>query len=314
VERRALNTATRANEESTSSMDPLMEAASGTRGAAPVALPNSHASVVIIEPPGRGYSLGLAEAWRYRELMWLMLGRQVSSRYRQMLLGAVWALLEPLATLLMLSIVFGFLLRVDSNGYPYAVFAFAGLVPWWLFSRATLAVAGCLQDNMGLISKVYFPRLILAVAAAGREMADSLVALLALLLVSAGFGYLPGPQVLLAPVVLLAVVLLAAGVGLWVAAVMVRFRDIRPLLGVVLQAGMYATPILYSASLVPEVVQFVYRLNPMLWAVEAFRWLLLGQVVPVGLELGLSVGLSLLLLLSGLQVFAWMERTTVDVQ
>jgi lipopolysaccharide transport system permease protein len=302
------------NEETMANMNGSIGASAGEVAGDPADRPNAHGAVVVIEPPRRGFSLGLREAWRYRELMWLMLGRQVSSRYRQMLLGAVWALLEPLATLLMLSVVFGFLLRVDSNGYPYAVFAFAGLVPWWLFSRATLAVAGCLQDNMGLISKVYFPRLILAVAAAGREMADSLVALLALLLVSVGFGYLPGPQLLLAPLVLLAVVMLALGVGLWVAAVMVRFRDIRPLLGVVLQAGMYATPILYSASLVPPVAQFLYRLNPMLWAVEAFRWLLLGQAVPVGIELYLATAFSLLLLLSGLQVFAWMERTTVDVQ
>ncbi|WP_337996703.1 ABC transporter permease [Oleispirillum naphthae] len=269
--------------------------------------------VTVIEPSVR-FGLGLAGTWRSRELLLIFSRRQISARYRQMLLGTLWAAMEPLGLLLMMTVIFGLLLKVDTEGYPYPVFAFAGMAAWLVFSRATLAVAGCLLDNMGLISKVYFPRLILPVAAVARELFDGLLMMAILLLLAFAYGYPPTPRMLALPLILAFSALLALAVGLWFAAFLVKFRDIRPILGLCLQAGMYATPIVYSASLVPDRFRPIYDLNPMLWVVEFSRWALLGKEVALSPALFLSGGVSLLLLLGGLSVFSLYERMAVDVQ
>jgi lipopolysaccharide transport system permease protein len=267
----------------------------------------------VIEP-GRRLSFGLSGLYARRELLWLLTRRQISARYRQMLLGIVWALLEPLGQLLILTLVFGVLLRVDTGGYPYPLFAFAGMTGWWLFSRTTTAVAGSLQDNMGLVSKVYFPRLILPLAATGKELFDNLLMLVILLAISIAYGYLPGPKVLLLPLILLYGAIVAIGCGLWLAAFMVKFRDIRPMLGLALQAGMYATPVVYSADLVPVRLRPFYELNPMYWVVELARWALLEKPITVTTSFYVSWAAVFLLVVSGLVVFSRYERMTVDVQ
>ena len=272
------------------------------------------ANVIVIEASRGAPRIPFAEIYRQRELLGLLIRRQLATRYRQMALGIVWMLLEPLAQLLLISVVFGMLLRVESNGYPYTVYAFAGLTPWWLFSRTVLAVAGCLQDNLPLISKVYFPRLLLVLAAAAREYVDGLVAFVLLLITAASFGFLPSVKLLLAPLVMVLVSLTGVSIGLWFAAVMVRFRDVRPALGVALQAGMYATPILYAATLVPPPLREFYQLNPMLWAVEIFRWLLLDAPLVLTRSLPLALALVVVTLISGLLVFSTQEQVTVDVQ
>lgn len=270
-------------------------------------------SIKVIEAESRK-GLALGEVWQHRELAMLFVRRQIASRYKQMLLGGLWAVIEPLATLVLMTVVFGMLLRVDTNGFPYPVFAFAGLIPWMLFSKAAQAVAGSLHENMSLISKVYFPRLILPMAALGRELFDTLITVTILIILAASFGFLPTWRYLLIPVVLLTAGLTAAGMGLWMAALVVMMRDIRPLLAIVLQAGMYVTPILYSPAIVPAAMLPWYQLNPMYWAVEAFRWVLLGQPFAVTSSLYYSAAVATAMLLSGIFVFSAYEKVTVDVQ
>ena len=188
------------------------------------------------------------------------------------------------------------------------------MAAWLLFSRASLAVAGCLLDNMGLISKVYFPRLILPIAAVARELFDGFLMMAILLLLAFAYGYPPSPRMLALPLILACSALLSLAVGLWFAAFLVKFRDIRPILSLCLQAGMYATPIVYSATLVPDRFRPFYDLNPMLWVVEYSRWALLGKEVSPSPALFWAGMVSLLLLLGGLSVFALYERMSVDVQ
>lgn len=256
----------------------------------------------------------LHEVWQQRELMMLFVRRHLASRYRQMALGGLWAILEPLAQLLLMSVVFGFLLRVHTNGYPFAVFVFTAMIPWQHFGRTTMAVAGSLQENMTLISKVYFPRLILPAAAVVRELVDTGIQLGILLLVAAWYGFYPSPWlIVVAPIVLVLVSVAGAGLGLCAAGVIVRFRDVRPALGIVLQGGMYLSPVLYAASVVPPALMFYYQLNPMYWPIEAFRWLLLGQPMTLSAALPISLIFVAILLVVGLVLFTINERKTVDV-
>jgi lipopolysaccharide transport system permease protein len=268
----------------------------------------------LIEAGGGGISFGLAELWQQRELVWIFTKRQIFVRYRQMALGIFWVALEPLAYLLMMTVVFGMLLRVNTGNYPYAVFAFAGIMPWLLFSKATTAAASSLADNMGLISKVYFQRLLLPVAGVVRELFDSAVVFVILVIMAWTFGYPPTMKLLLAPVVLMYTSAVALAMGLWLASIMVPFRDIRPLLGLVLQAGMYATPVLYPPDLVPPALLPYYQLNPMYWTIELFRWLLLDRAVTFTASFGYSIAAVVLGLLTGLIVFASGQKRVVDVQ
>ena len=267
----------------------------------------------VIENHNR-FGFGILDVLERRELLAMLSHRQIVSRYRQMLLGVFWAALEPLGQLVMLTLVFGFLLKVDTAGYPYPLFAFAGLTGWWLFSRNLMAVAGSLQDNMGLISKVYFPRLILPLAASIKELFDMAVMACLLLIVAMVYGYFPGLKGLFIVPLLLYAALLSLGLGLWLASLMVRFRDIRPMLALILQAGMYATPILYSPALVPERFQFAYQLNPMFWVVELSRWALLDKSVIITDPFYWSIGISVLILAGGLLVFSATEKNVVDIQ
>ncbi len=268
----------------------------------------------LIEADAGGISFGLTELWQQRELVWIFTQRQIFVRYRQMALGIFWVALEPLAYLLMMTVVFGMLLRVNTGKYPYAVFAFAGIMPWLLFSKATTAAANSLADNMGLISKVYFQRLLLPVAGIARELFDSAVVFVILVCMAWIFGFPPTAKLLLAPVVLIYTSAVALAVGLWLASIMVPFRDVRPLLGLVLQAGMYATPVLYPPDLVPRALLPYYQLNPMYWTIELFRWLLLDRPVTFTASFGYSIGAVVVALLTGLAVFASGQKRVVDVQ
>ena len=266
----------------------------------------------IIKPQAK-ISFGLRDVFKSRELLWMFVQRQISTRYRQMVFGVLWAMLEPLAQLIMLTLVFGFLLKVETGGHPYPLFAFAGLIAWWLFSRNLMAVAACLQDNLGLISKVYFPRLILAFAASFREIIDSLIIVLLLLTVVFFYGYKLDFKVIVLLPLLLFTAFLSLGIGLWAASIMVRFRDTRPMLGLILQAGMYASPVLYSSALVPDWLQFYYQLNPMYWVIEFSRWGLLDKVVVITPSFYWSILFSIGVMLGGLLVFSATEKLVVDV-
>jgi lipopolysaccharide transport system permease protein len=271
------------------------------------------ADIRVIERQ-RYVRFGIREALGRTELLLMLAQRQIASRYRQMLLGILWALLEPLGQLLLLTLVFGFLLKVDTAGFPYPLFAFTGLAAWWLFSRTLMAVAGCLQDNMTLISKVYFPRLVLAFASCVKELFDIALLIIPLLIVSAFYGRPPGVKALALVPLLLFASALGLGIGLWLASLMVRFRDIRPMLGLALQAGMYATPIVYSPALVPESIRFIYQMNPMYWITELSRWALLDKAVEITAPFYWSLGLSAAIIGGGLLIFSATEKMAVDVQ
>ena len=223
-------------------------------------------------------------------------------------------MLEPLALLLIMTLVFGKLLRVDTGGYPYPVFAFAGLIPWMLFSRASTAASSSLIDNMGVISKVEFPRLILPIVAALREAFDSAIMVFILVALAAVYGYPPTMKLIAVPLLLGYTVVSALVVGLWLSAVMVPFRDVRPLLALLLQIGMYATPILYPPTLVPKSILPYYQLNPMYWCVEFFRWVLLGHQVTLTSSFYFSIAFVTVTFLIGLVIFNAGQKKVVDVQ
>ncbi len=231
-----------------------------------------------------------------------------------MILGLFWALFEPLALLLIMTLVFGRLLHVDTGGYPYPVFAFAGLIPWLLFSRASTAASSSLVDNMGVISKVEIPRLILPIVAVLREGFDSTIMVLILFVLAAAYGYFPTINLLVVPFLFVYTLIAALVVGLWLAAIMVPFRDVRPLLSLALQAGMYATPIVYPPTLVPPSILPYYQLNPMYWCVEFFRWVLLRREVTLTSSFYVSIAIVMTFLVCGLVIFNAGQKKIVDVQ
>lgn len=267
----------------------------------------------IITPEHRP-GLGFGQVWERRELLGIFVQRHIFSRYRQMFLGILWSVAEPLGSLLILTFLFGFVIKVDTGGLPYPLFAFSGLVGWWVFSKTTTAVSSSLLDNIGIISKVYFPRLILPLAVVGREFFDSLILVGLLLFLSVLYGFLPQWPSLALPLILLGAALFGLGCGLLLAPLTVKFRDVRHILSLILQAGMYATPIVYSANLVPAVLMPLYQLNPMYWIVGATRWALVGTPIAVSGSAWISLALTGMVLWMGLVVFSRLERISVDVQ
>ncbi len=257
--------------------------------------------------------LDLAEVWRHRELLLFMAWRDVQLRYRQTALGVGWAVLQPLLTAIVFAVFFGRLGGIPSDGLPYPIFALAGLIPWQLFAFALLQSSTSLVDNQNMLRKVYFPRVIVPIASVGAGVLDFLVSFLLLAAAMAWYGFSPTWRMLaLGPLVLLTLVT-ALGVGLWLATLNVRYRDIRytvPFLG---QLWLLATPVAYPASIVPERWRPVMGLNPMAGVVEGFRWALLGAGQVSGGLLAVSSVVASLLLVSGLLYFRRMERGFADV-
>lgn len=268
----------------------------------------------IIQAYRPWWRLDLANAWAHRELLWLLMWRNVTARYAQMALGMIWAVVEPLAMLLTLVVVFGYVVRVETHGIPYPVFVFAAQVPWLLFSRATLNAIACLQEHMALVSKVSFPRLILPFASVFRDLFDATILVLILAVLGAAYGYWPTWRMLALPVLLLGITGFAVAIGLWLAGTAVKWRDIRPISSIALQIGFYLSPVLFPASMVPEAWRTLYSLNPMYWAIEGSRWVFVGQPLEVTWTLAVALIVVVGLFVSGLFVFAAQERAAVDVQ
>ena len=268
----------------------------------------------IIQASRPWWRLDLADAFAHRELLWLLMWRNVTSRYAQMSLGMLWSVLEPLAMLTTLVVVFGFLIQVPTEGVPYPVFVFAAQVPWLLFARATLNAIGCLQEHMGLVSKVAFPRLLLPFASVFRDLFDSVILVAILIVIGALYGYFPTARLIVVPVLLLGVTVFAVAIGLWLAGSLVRYRDIRPIMAIALQIGFYLSPVLFPISLIPPQFLPVYSLNPMYWAIQFSRWAFVGTPVAITLSFYLSMAGVAMLFTSGLFVYAHKERAAVDVQ
>lgn len=260
------------------------------------------------------HDLGLREAWLHRELLWVFTSRNIAVRYRQMALGFSWSFFEPLALLLTLAIVFGAFLRVPTDGYPYPVFVFAALVPWMLFNKATTNASGALQENMTLISKIYFPRILLPLSAVLRDLWDAAIVVLILVAMSWLYGFPPSLRMLVLPFLLAYVLFFALGIALWTAGMLVRLRDLRPMIAIAMQLGFYATPILFGPNIVPERFLAIVQLNPMYWPIDISRWIFLAKPLEFTASFWISAAVVVLVFVSGLFVFARSERFTVDVQ
>lgn len=276
-----------------------------------------HQSTLVrkIVPHNKWSKLNLPELWEYRELFWLMLHRALSARYRQMALGVLWTIIEPLASIGLLIVVFGFLLRVPTEGYPYPIFAFAALIPWWLFSKGCLSVADSLRENTALISKVYFPRIILPLTNICRDAVDQIVNFFILLLLVLFLGYVISFTGLFdVMIALIWAFLLALGIGLTFAVIMVKYRDVRFILSIGMQVLFYASPIIYSATAVPERFQLFYQANPIYWMIAISRHGLLGSPLNLNIMFYASIIATAIILILSAFIFARFERMAVDVQ
>jgi lipopolysaccharide transport system permease protein len=275
--------------------------------------PASHAPMLDIQPTNGWGSLGLHELWQYRELLWFLTWRNIKARYRQMALGPLWIIIQPLVSMVIFSVIFGALAKLPSDGLPYPLFTYTALLPWTYFANAAKSSVGSLVSQMGVISKVYFPRLVVPISAVLSGLVDLAMSFLILLGMMAFYGFTPSWNILILPCYILLATATALGVGLWNATLAVRFRDLQFATQYGLQVWMYATPVAYTANLVPESWQWLYQLNPMYWVIEGFRWALLGTGQPPQLQVLIPVGLVLLLLISGAFVFRRTERTIVDL-
>lgn len=259
-------------------------------------------------------ALNLADLWRYRELVYFMTWRDIIVRYKQTLLGAGWAILRPFLTMVVFSIFFGELAKVPSEGVPYPIFTYTALLPWELFATALSVASRSLVQNSHMITKVYFPRLILPLAAILAGVVDFLIAFIILIGMMAYYGIVPTSAVWTLPLFLLLTLITSLGVGLWLSALNVLYRDVGYVTPFLTQFWLFITPIAYGASLVPERWRFLYALNPMVGVVNGFRWALLGiQTAAPDSQLVTSVIVSLVLLVSGLFYFRRMERLFADM-
>jgi len=272
------------------------------------------ASITVIRPENSWLALNLTDLWRYRELVYFMTWRDIIVRYKQTLLGAGWAILRPFLTMVVFSIFFGELAKVPSEGVPYPIFTYTALLPWELFATALSVASRSLVQNSHMITKVYFPRLILPLAAILAGVIDFLIAFFILIGMMIYYGITPTPAVWTLPLFLVLTLITSLGVGLWLSALNVLYRDVGYVTPFLTQFWLFITPIDYGASLVPEQWRFLYAVNPMVGVVNGFRWALLGiQTAAPDRQLVMSVVVSLVLLVSGLFYFRRMERLFADM-
>lgn len=269
-------------------------------------------SVRIAPAPGLSFP-DLGEVWRHRELLQFLVWRDVKVRYKQTMLGAGWAVLQPLLTMIVFSVVFGRLASVPSDGLPYPIFAFAGLLPWQMFAFALTESTNSLVASQAVITKVYFPRLIVPLASVAVAVLDFCIAFTVLVAMMVWYGVGLRPAVVLLPLFLGLTILTAVSAGLWLSALNARYRDIRYAVPFLTQIWLFLSPIAYPASLVPEKFRWLYGLNPLAGTVEGFRWALLGSPAPQPAMIAVSASVVLCLLAGGLVYFRKTERTIADV-
>jgi lipopolysaccharide transport system permease protein len=267
---------------------------------------------LVIRPKKGWISLGLADLWRYRELAFFLTWRDISVRYKQTVLGAAWALLQPFFTMIIFSVVFGMFGKLPSEGLPYPIFTYTALLPWQLFAYSLTESGNSLVANQNLITKVYFPRVVIPISATLGGLLDFAIAFVLLMGMMMFYGVRPTSAVWTLPLFLLLALITALGAGLWLSALNVEYRDVRYTIPFLTQFWMYASPVAYSSTLIPERWRALYGLNPMAGVVEGFRWALLGTGKAPGPLLAVSVAVSILLLVTGLMYFRRMERTFAD--
>ena len=266
-----------------------------------------------IKPPTNWASLKLRELWSYRELIYFLVWRDIKVRYKQTVLGAAWAILQPLFTMLVFSIFFGKLAKVPSDGTPYPIFSYCGLIPWMFFSSGLNFSTNSVVTSANLVKKVYFPRLAIPLATVLSVLPDFLLSFSVLLAMMGWYKTLPSLNLVWLPLFALLALVTSMGAGLWLAALNVKYRDIRYIVPFLTQFWMFATPIAYPSSLLREPWHTVYGLNPMVGVVEGFRWALLGTKTPPGSMVWASAFAALLLLVSGAYYFRKTETTFADI-
>lgn len=267
---------------------------------------------VFVAEPSPRIELGLRELWAYRELLYFLVWRNIKARFKQTALGVTWVILQPLLTMLVFTVFFGRLANMPSEGVPYPIYTFTALLPWQLFAHAVTQSGNSLVTNRDLLTKVYFPRLVIPIAEVLEGLVDFGLALVVFLGMMVYYGVMPRIAVLTLPLLVVLACATALAVGLWLGALNVRYRDVRYTIPFLVQFWLIATPIAYPASLVPEKWRLLYGLNPMVGVVEGFRWALLGTPETLHPSVFVSVAVVLMLLAGGLVYFRRMERTFAD--
>jgi homopolymeric O-antigen transport system permease protein len=283
-----------------------MSAAAGTRLLA-------KPPVLRITPPARWWALPFGEIWHYRELLYFFVWRDIKIRYKQTAIGAAWAVLQPFLAMLIFTLFFGKLAHIPSEGLPYPVFSYSGLLPWMYFAGALQNSTNTIVENQRVVTKVYFPRLALPLSSVLSGLVDFGISFLMFVAMMIYYHMRPSLTILWLPVFLLLAILTALGVGLWLSALNAIYRDVRYVLPFLVQFWMFASPVVYPVSLMPAKWRWVYSLNPMAGVIEGFRWSLAGRGNPPGHLILVSSGVVLLLLLSGAAYFQKMETTIADV-
>ena len=277
------------------------------------AVPAPSPPAIRIEPPHGWASLNLGELWAYRELLYFFVWRDIKVRYKQTVLGAGWAIIQPLLTMVVFSLFFGRLARIPSDGVPYPIFSFAALVPWTFFANGLTQASNSLVSSAQLIKKVYFPRLLVPTASIVAGLVDFCLAFAVLLGMMVWYGILPTAQVIWLPVFLVLAFVTALGVGLWLSALNVLYRDVRYLVPFSVQLWLFCTPVAYPSSIIPDSWRFIYGLNPMAGVIEGFRWALLGTPMPAALSVAGSAIVASILLVGGAFFCRRMEKSFADV-
>ena len=280
--------------------------------AEPVAGTHAAPAIVRIEPPRGWLDLRLGEVWAYRELLYFFVWRDVKVRYKQTAIGVAWVVLQPVLTMGIFTLFFGRLAKLPSDGLPYPVFYFTALVPWTYFATALQACTSIVVDNQRVITKVFFPRLVLPISAVVSGLVDFCIGFVVMCVVVGAYGIRPGAAALWLPVLLMLAVLTALGVGLWMSALNALYRDVRYVVPFMIQFWMFASPVAYPSSLVPQRWRWLYGLNPMAGVIDGFRWSLTGHGQPPGPLLLASAGAVAAVLLGGLLFFQRMEGAVAD--
>jgi len=267
---------------------------------------------VHIRPSSGLAALNLGDLWTYRELVFFMIWRDIKVRYKQTFLGAAWAVIQPLLTMLVFNFVFGTVAKVPTDGVPYPIFSYTALLPWGLFTTALNTASRSLTANQNMVTKIYFPRLVLPLASVLGGLVDFAIAFVILIGLLFYYQVTPTAAVWTLPIFIVLALITALGMALWLSAVNVQYRDVNYVLPFLTQFWLFLTPVAYSAKVISEKWQMVYSLNPMAGVVNGFRWALLGTDTGPGTTMAISAGIALLVLISGMFYFRSMERTFAD--
>jgi lipopolysaccharide transport system permease protein len=272
----------------------------------------SQVPTIVIRPPRKWVPVDFKELWEYRELLYFFTWRDVKLRYKQTGLGIAWAIIQPLFLMIIFSLFFGGLAKIPSDGVPYPLFSLAALLPWTLFAEGMTRSTISMVSNANIMTKVYFPRLIMPVASIMSPLVDFCVAFGILIIMMAYYGFVPTINVIFLPLLVIFAMMTSLSVGLWLSALNVKYRDFQYTVPFLIQIWMFASPVVYPASMVPQQFQFLYALNPMTGVIEGFRWALLGTNPPTTM-IFISLGVVIALLVSGVFYFRRMEQYFADI-